>query len=229
MLLPELYIYRELVKSLTNIEGFNGWFIAKLELKIEKTGLADNKTSVRHIKNRFIKQRKNCSVISACTAYGNTGYELIMYLLKPASMPGGNILKNTFTGCICQGGTYIFKLKYTAEDIKEFTESTGDGNIIHHKAQPVVPGFLMFEDIIKKCIYKDIPDNSTDRYIMVFRNPVFAGEEIEIYNLDNTSRKIIALQAGGFNNAYGKRNTKWEFYGESIYSWRSQELYRNRK
>lgn len=219
-MLPELYIYRELVKSLTNIKGFNGWFIARLELKIEKTKLPGNETSGKHIKNQFIKQRKNFSAISAYTIHGNAIYTLIMHIVKPASMPGTDTIKeqpglfankNNFTNSAYTNYTYLFNLEYNIECINKFIENTGDSNIIHQKVQPVVPGFLMFEDIILKMPYKDIIDSSKTRYVMVFRKPVIAGEEIEVYKLDNANGKIIALPAGSLKNIYGTGNTKWEF------------------
>ncbi len=79
------------------------------------------------------------------------------------------------------GFKYLFTLKYTTEDIKRFTEFTGDNNPVHQTVTPVVPGFLMFGDITRKELYKYITVNSQVKFIICFRNPVFADEILEVY------------------------------------------------
>lgn len=209
------YIYMGLVASFSKIKGFSGWMIAKAEFKIGETAYAINKTSMAKaaISMEFVKQRKNYSVISACTTYKKLEYMLIMYIVKPygiskrgrdipdkedsAAEPGRQVLN------------YLFTLKYTAEDVKRFIEFTGDSNPVHQTATPVVPGFLMFGDITVKELYKYIAGNHQVKFVIYFRNPVFADEILEVYTEAGTG-KIIAVQADGCNRVMEKTCYKWE-------------------
>lgn len=191
------YIYMELVSGFSKVEGFSGWMIAKAEFKIEKAVYNINKTSINM---EFLKRHKNYSVISACTIYKNLEYTLIMYIVKPHGISSkSNDIINKADNMEEPGKTgfnYLFTLKYTIEDIKKFIEFTGDNNPVHQTATPVVPGFLMFGDITRKELYKYITGNSHVKFIIYFRNPVFAGETLEVYAEAGTG-KIIAVQADG--------------------------------
>ncbi len=97
--------------------------IAKAEFKIEKAAYNINKTSINKtaINMEFLKQRKNYSVISACTIYKNLEYTLIMYIVKPHDISSkSNYIINKADNMEEPGRTgfnYLFTLKYTIEDI----------------------------------------------------------------------------------------------------------------
>ncbi|MDE6615698.1 MAG: MaoC family dehydratase [Lachnospiraceae bacterium] len=209
------YIYMELVSSFSRIEGFSGWRIAKAEFKIEKAKCFINKTSIddkAEISRKFVKQRKNYSVISACTTYKNLEYTVIMYIVKPYVISNKNrdIINKTdnMPEPGRQGFNYLFALKYKTEDIKRFTEFTGDNNPLHQTVTPVVPGFMMFGDITRKELYKYIDGNSQVKFVIYFRNPVFADEILEVY-MEAGTGKIIAVQADRYKDIK-KTCYKWE-------------------
>lgn len=229
-------IYMGLVSSFSRIEGFNGWMIAKAEFKIEKATCINNKISIDEtliinetaISTKLLKQCKNYSVISACIIYKNLEYTVVMYIVKPYSIGNNprdiadkadNLEENNFIKQVPampfnKQGTYLTRLKYTTEDIKRFTEFTGDKNLLHQTVMPVVPGFLMFGDIIKKELYKYIAGNTQVKFIIYFRNPAFADEVLDVY-IEAGAGKIIAVQADGYKgNGYKdirkKPCYKWE-------------------
>lgn len=190
-----IYIYRKLVASLTEIKGFDGWMIAKAEFRTEEKRCNILKDTGNNIK--FIKMRKVYSVISANIIYNNIEYVLIMDIVKPDSISGINTSKPVKVAGSNAGCTYLFTLKYMKDDIGRFTEAAGDSNPIHKTEKPVVPGFLMFEDIISKAYnYKDTADNMATGYTIYFRNPVFAGDEVEVYRTGNGTGEIMALRDG---------------------------------
>jgi len=210
-----LHIYRELVSSFSGIDGFSGWMIAKAEFKIEKAIGIINRNSADRIvqaENKLIKKRKNYSVISSCKIYKNLEYTIIMYIVKTdgtvSKNMGGTYMANIAPGDVYPGFVYLCTLKYTTEDIRKYTEYIGDNNPIHHTSEPVVPGFMMFEDIIGKELYKYVTGSSI-KFVISFRKPVFAGEPAEVYKLHGR-RKIIAVQPGGQKDIRENPYYKWE-------------------
>ena len=220
-----IYIYRKLVAGLTQIESLDGWMIVRMEFKTGEKGFSILKDTGNNIK--FIKMRKAYSVISANIIYNNIEYALIMDIVKPGSISGINSSKAVMPAAGGADYVYLFTLKYTKDDIRGFIEAAGDSNPIHKADKPVVPGFLLFEDIIlKECGYKGTMDNMAAGYAVYFRNPVFAGDEVEVYRVNNGTGEIIALRDGILAmqaEIYGGS------YGESIYSRRGKKLYRYRE
>lgn len=220
-----IYIYRKLVASFTEIKGFDGWMIAKAEFKTKKKGYDTLNDTGNNIK--FIKMRKSYSVISSNIIYNDIEYTLIMDIAKPGSISGINTGKLAMKSASNVDCIYLFTLKYTKDDIRRFTKAAGDSNSIHKPEKPVVPGFLMFEDIISQGYnYNDTTDNTAAGYTIYFRNPVFADEEVELYRSGNGTGKIIALRNGVL--AMCAQCTGGS-YGEGIYSRRGKKLYRDRE
>lgn len=194
-----LSIYRELIKSFPKFMGFDGWMIAKAEFKIieqpEDTYTTSNE-KLDHlpvVKNEIIKQYKKYSVILASMVYKGIGYSVIMHLIKPAGINFGRITEtlSPYAG----GSVYLFSSEYSKLCIKKFTECTGDNNYIHQAEKPVVPGFLMFEDVLKKVFYINNIYPGLESFKMVFKKPVFADEIINIYKTG--SNIIFAMPAQG--------------------------------
>ncbi|MCI9079445.1 MAG: MaoC family dehydratase [Lachnospiraceae bacterium] len=210
------YIYMELVSSFSGMDGFSGWMIAKAEFKIEKVLCGIDKTSIGErtdISRKFIKHRKNYSVISTSLIYKNLEYKVIMYIVKPCGIVNKSMGNEYKPANVEEAASpvfnYLFTLKYTLEDIKRFTEYTGDNNPIHQTTRPIVPGFLMFGDIIRNELYKYITGNSSVKFVIYFRAPVYAYEPLEAYMKDGTG-KIIAVQPGGYADIREGQCYKWE-------------------
>lgn len=189
------HIYRKLVASFSEIKGFDGWMIAKAEFNTVE--LNSNKNTNIETKNTKIsKQRRNYCTIMSEIIYNNMEYSLIADLVKPKSCGTFNHVN------ISDNGSYLFTLKYTKEDIRQFVCDLGDYNYIHQIDTPVVSGFLVFGDILKKLFLK------TGKCTIVFRNPAFADETIDVFQMDDCEFKLILSERG-------------IVYGESIYSRRS--------
>lgn len=194
-----LYIYMKLVSSFSRIEGFEGWVIAKAEFKIYNSVSIINNPGMDGevpVNIEFVKQRKNYSVISACTVYKNLGYTVTMYILKPHGISSKSVAGGADEApeILYPGFSYLFTLKYTIKNIKSFTEFTGDSNPIHQVALPVVPGFLMFGDIIRKELYQYTTINKEIKFVISFRKPIFANEQATVYKADGNGKIYIITQ-----------------------------------
>lgn len=161
------HIYRKLVQNFSSMKCFEGWMIAKVDFNVTKPEL-DKYINTENI--QILRQRKNYSAVMSKTVYNGVEYMLIMHIIKPS----GKYTKKNSASDIC--GTYLFALKYTRDDIQQFVQSVGDSNYIHQSARPVVPGFLIFEDIILKTCEERAEDCT-----IVFKSPAFADETIDVF------------------------------------------------
>lgn len=182
-------IYRKLVKSFSKIKGFDGYMIAKAEFEI--------KTESETEKTVILRQRKNYAAIMSKTVYSGIGYTLIMYLIKPSKK------RSEEKHIVNEGGTYLFTLKYTKDDIKQFVCDVKDSNYIHQTDRPVVPGFLVFEDILKVCI--ESAGFKAGKYTILFRSPTFANEAIDVFEIDKYGFKLINSERGTIYAIYNRR------------------------
>ena len=81
--------------------------------------------------------------------------------------------------------TKLYSQFYTAQEISEFTKDAGDDNSIHKGENPVVPGLLMLEDLLKK-ISKD-----KGHFSITFEKPVTAGQTISVSEHYKDGKRII--------------------------------------
>lgn len=197
-------IYRKLIKSFTKFTGFDGWMIAKAEFKIIKQAgniyTKDDNTALYmpDIKNSIVKQRKSYSVILAGMVYKGIAYSFIMHLIKPVEI---NFARDGFKQVeevlpsYVSGSVYLFSLNYSKPCIKKFTEYIGDDNYIHQTERPVVPGLLVFEDVLEKefCISKGYA--YSENFTIVFKKPVLADEVINLYKTKDN--RIFAMPSQG--------------------------------
>lgn len=187
-------IYRRLIISFSEICGFDGWMIAKAGFGIKKAENISMSAKIEEnaspVKRNIIKQRRNYSVISQEIIYKHMEYTMVMHIVKPAGKQFPEKDCNYSKIFLCQ-------LNYSKEDIRKFVDDTGDSNYIHRADIPVVPGFLMFEDVLYNLLYPHGAEIKAGNYIILFRNPVFAGEEINIFQTVNSgNRKIMAISSG---------------------------------
>lgn len=192
------YIYRKLATSFSEIKGFDGWMIAKAEFNTVELNFSKN-TNIETIETKntkILKQRRNYCTIMSEIIYNNMKYSLVAHLVKPKSRSTRNPV-NVSDNC-----SYLFTLKYTKEDIRQFVCDLGDYNYIHQTDTPVVSGFLVFRDILKKLFL------GTGKCTIVFRNPAFADETIDVFQIGDCEFKLILSERG-------------IVYGESVYSRRN--------
>lgn len=197
-----LSIYRELLKGFPGLASFDGWMIAKAEFKIIKQTLyihtKDDNTIERDVKNKIIKQRKSYAVILAVMVYKDMEYNLIIHLIKPAEI---NFTKDGFKQVTeilpsyADRAVYLYSSAYSKLCIKEFTKCTGDSNYIHQLETPVVPGMLMFEDVLENGFCVNNKYSGLECFKIIFRKPVFADEIINLYKTEDN--RIFAMPAQG--------------------------------
>ena len=130
--------------------------------------------------------------------YKDIEYNVIMYLIKPAEI---NFTKDGFKKVTeilppyADGAVYLYSSAYSKLCIKEFTECTGDSNYIHQMETPVVPGMLMFEDVLENVFCVNNGYCVLEYFTIVFRKPVFADEIINLYKTGDN--RIFAMPAQG--------------------------------
>ena len=79
----------------------------------------------------------------------------------------------------------LYSKSYTAQEISEFTKDVHDDNSIHKGENPVVPGLLMLEDLLKNISkYKG-------HFSITFENPVMAGQTISVCEYYKDGKRII--------------------------------------
>ncbi len=184
-------IYKKLVTNFSAIKGFDGWMIAKAEFNILNKDINIETNNIKILK----QQRNYCTIISKIID-NDMEYTLVAYLVKPKPCHTCNSA-NARNNC-----SYLFTLKYTKEDIRQFVYDLGDYNYIHQTDMPVVPGFLVLWDIIKKLFL------GIGKYTIVFKNPAFANEVIDVFQINDCEFQLILSERG-------------IVYGESVYSRRS--------
>lgn len=193
-----IQVYRKMVRSFSEIKGFNGWMIAKAELEAAECKLHSD-INIETIETVILKQRRHYSAIMSKAVYNGIRYKLIMHIVKP----DGKHLAQKYTNT---DGIYCFTLKYTLDDIKQFVYDVRDSNYIHQTGRYVVPGFLVFEDILNMFI--ENTDFKIGKCTMLFNNPAFAGETINVFKVGEDRFKLII-------------SGKDEVYGDAIYNRRS--------
>ena len=90
---------------------------------------------------------------------------------------------------------YLYSSAYSKLCIKEFAECTGDSNYIHQLETPVVPGMLMFEDVLENGFCVNNRYSGLECFRIIFRKPVFADEIINLYKTGDN--RIFAMPAQG--------------------------------
>lgn len=193
-----IQVYRNMVRSFSEIKGFDGWMIAKAELEAEECKLY-NDINIKTTEAVILRQRRHYSAIMSKAVYNGIRYKLIMHIVKPAR----NHLAQKYTNT---DGIYCLTLKYAQNDIKQFVYDVGDSNYIHQTGRYVVPGFLVFEDILNMFI--ENTDFKIGKCTMLFNNPAFAGEIINVFKVGEDRFKLII-------------SGKDEVYGDAIYNRRS--------
>ncbi len=175
--------FRKLILDFSQIDGFAGWLIAKVELDM-------NNFFSKDITPHVVKLSRNYAVINMCKKcfFGIYTFmcDIIVYLVKPCDInkikQNKQIAKNDISEKL------FFRSAYTIEDIENFTNDIGDTNYIHRTDMPIVPGFLMLEQLLSR-MFDKVKDtgkflNNRGMYMEItFYNPLYAGETIEIYRV----------------------------------------------
>jgi len=244
-----LDIYKSLVKSFSDTSGFDGWVIIKTEFNLQGKPpdklITGKLSSLEMVDVEEIKRRRNYCVLQSRTVQDGMEYTLVVYLARPGKesfrkkdLSGQNSRKYNSgkknfvkenlgkTGPArknhyLKNGSYLVSLSYTKEDIRQFVHQAGDSNYIHQEYN-IVPGFLVFGDVLGKLCPVEIYQRTADikkeyykeSYMVTFRKPAFAGDVINVLKTDNNRLELILARRG-------------DIYGEIIYNRGRQELYRH--
>lgn len=176
--------YRRYFASLSKIEGFKNWVIAKVLFK------NDNcerdiviRECVSDLSAEIKKQRKNYAVLIVKDDRINFEVHLMRIVNKTkdgfntASVRAGEKSEAEFEEYIQHENMNFYDfVVFEKDEILDFVRDVQDKNPIHRTENAVVPGFLMLEYLLER----EAISSCDIKYIL----PVFEGEKIEIYRND---------------------------------------------
>lgn len=143
---------------------FGGWVLAGVEAHIH--GEAQELTN----SVLLAKERKSIIRVLGTTADGSVAKELRVFLVLPKRELGMKQPEASFPRGEC-----VARHVFTAQEIADYVAYTGDENIIHKGAHPVVPGLCM-----AAWLQKELRLASLD-WKLSFLAPVYAGDELRVY------------------------------------------------
>lgn len=183
-------IFRRLVSGFSEMKGFDGWLIARVELcimEIDKYVATDTETDTStRINTDIVKSNKSHAVLNACMEYKDRQFSMDMLLVKSKGKKSGqqSVSERNHKGYFCN-------LQYDISDINRFTKEIGDYNYIHHTNNPIVPGLMFFEDMLSRIAEADILETSVPvQLCMLFKKPVFPNEKIYVYEAVSDDESI---------------------------------------
>lgn len=164
----------QLAKKLADCDQdyFNGWVVAGLDIEI--TGSAVS------CEQKIAYKKTGQAVINVC-GYDKNGQKvkaMKVILLKPKDNSAKSAAKEQNNDA-----APLFAHKFTAQEIDAYLAYTGDMNQIHQGENPVVPGIMMIDWLLKKLHAAVISCK------VKFLRPVICGEDIIFYR---SEKKINA-------------------------------------
>ncbi len=157
---------------------FGGWVLAGAEAHIH--GQAHELTN----NVLLAKERKSIIQVLGTAADGSVAKELRVFLVLPKRELGTKPKeqKTPAGECVCE---HVF----TAQEIAAYVAFTGDENIIHKGAHPIVPGLCMAAWLQKKLQLAELD------WRISFLTPVYAGDELRVYQ----KGEVLAGYVGAAN------------------------------
>lgn len=167
-----LELVRELAKA--DRKFFGGWILAGAEIKIK--GPAEKFT----LKTLLEKKRLTILEVTGLDAKANVAKSIKVTLLLPEKEAGRKILAGVPEGTLLAG--HVF----TAGDIADYAEKSGDDNIIHKCENPIVPGLFLV------CALQHDMNLTSLNWEIRFLATLHAGEKVPFYEKDG----LIAAWSG---------------------------------
>lgn len=197
---------REVFRSFSQIEGFEGWVIGKLCFQYRQW---DNETKRKQVSVR--KHKENYALLEAAAS----DVLVQMHILKPQEeilekkVKDGRNTHLEFSKqreqerkfVLSQQHILLCTKSYAREEILAFVDDVGDYNGIHRTDKPVVPGGLIAEWLWEEGLLRDREEvlseegRTEEKAFAVdirFQDPVYAGDEIAVYR-DGISGKLYGV------------------------------------
>ncbi len=187
---------RKIAKKFSGIEGFNGAMIIKLDGKLKEAHKNWNISKLER-QAEIVKSKRNYVLLRL----ENQQVEFQMYLMRTVQSKEGiktHLKENQQSQNLSEEKSYIF----SRQEILEFVNEAGDYNQIHRTENPVVPGFLLLEKLW---------NDKITNFEIVFRSPVYAGEEIHIKSSKDGEKKKIVIQKNTANGMVNCAEAKMSF------------------
>lgn len=147
---------------------FGGWVLAGAEAHIH--GVA------HELRNNALlaKERKSIIQVLGTAEDGSVSKELRVFLVLPKHTLGTKALPEQKPL-----GELLAQHTFTTQEIDAYVAFTGDENIIHKGAHPIVPGLCMAAWLQKELKLKQLD------WRISFLAPVYVGDELKVYTDSN--------------------------------------------
>nr|WP_314464160.1 hypothetical protein [uncultured Clostridium sp.] len=132
----------KLERALSDFQGFDGWMIGKCNLNITNQLAIKEKNKEEFFKAGLLKRNNMLAVFQV---YGNQGRlegRIELTLVKPYLT--NSIKKGSKDKTGKRYGTLVF----SPEQVSRFLDSVSDTNPIHTGDDPIVPGFMIINQVV---------------------------------------------------------------------------------
>jgi len=166
----------KLERSLSEFQGFGGWMIGKCNLNIMNQLEIKEKNKEDFFKASLLKTNNMLAVFQV---YGNQGRlegRIELTLVKPVLTK--SIRKRSKDKIGKRYGTLVFSLK----QVSLFLDSVSDTNPIHTGDDPIVPGFMIINQVVEqagKIMLKKAGDSFKAE--VRFLSPMKTGQQSELW------------------------------------------------
>lgn len=185
-------VYEKLAAGFSIIEGYEGWMIVRVNYGVETIA---EKMEIQSIRQQCIVKKKKArySILESFFVAEGKRFYMEMHLMKPQEeermqkKKARNLSEKELNQGLSQSalGNMIDCVTFQKLDIIRFVQRVKDKNPIHQTEEPVVPGLLLLHSMLKLLMGQKL-----QRIEIWFRNPVFAGERIMIYEQQKNKKYV---------------------------------------
>ena len=176
-------MFRDLACCTARLKGprFEGAVIAAAEWSRE----GDEKAQENGGMPEILRDRHGMMTVRAADASGVLVLKMLLGRKAPAMRESG---ADGVLHLMAQAediGHDAICMMFTADEVRSFVHDVDDTNLLHKGAQPLVPGLLIMERLLKHPSLK-----GCSRMSMKFTTPVFVGQKLQItFAGDNRAEK----------------------------------------
>ncbi len=167
----------KLERALSEFQGFDGWLIGKCNLNITNRLEIEEKDKAQLFKASLLKRNNMLAVFQV---YGNQGKlegRIELTLVKPV-LTKKYINKGSKDKTGKRYGTLIF----SPEQVSRFLDSVSDTNPIHTGNDPIIPGFMIINEVVGQA--EEIMHKKTGysfKTEVKFLSPMRTGQQAELW------------------------------------------------
>lgn len=163
--------------ALSEFQGYDGWLIGKCNLTITNRRKIEEKDNEEFFKAGLLKRNNMLAVFQVYGNQGKLGGRIELTLVKPVLTK--KYIKKQFTN---KAGKRYGTLIFSPEQVSRFLDSVSDTNPIHTGDEPVVPGFMIINQVVgqaEEIIYKKTGDSF--KMEVRFLSPMVTGQQAELW------------------------------------------------